>query len=818
MFIHKLKTEDYMIGKKKKYEMWIFWILISYIIINVIFDIYNIKLISLPITEDEFSSIVKDLFGIQASISTLGIALIALLTESIKEKRYGIRIGHFVMTNHHKLLTHESIIIFEILILIVNYVFLTLEFLNGSVALFIVSLLLVIILTRDILKLFVRKEEIYSEIRTHIVEEIKEGTLEEADVILKSLNDNLIELAYEHKVLELKVNLEIYTLISQVSNQERNSLVDVNYNEAFKRISYINNRDENELLYNSILELYTEANNRKNRVHYFENLFIQIFDVLSSFPQNYYYKENSFPYILLYEQIKKNQEIESEEKDFAVYNYIYYIYERLFRRVDWDENFLQVRVTGFHQMLVSNLKDENSVRDLAIYTKILLDQEEKDVLVNVFFSELEYFEDEKNTLFVAYILSFLLYSFYILNENVRAKKIATLKPFTKELLIENSGYIIKFFHELDLGQGELHNIIKIVEGLVKDWEVYPDSKGYSSSKWIMMDKVARNFFMNLFLFKSYDKDDLLNYIINSPYQIEQLYEDVFINDRKFKNQNHIFMEHFVIDLNTEENFEMLKEVINEIYISKIMNEAECIDSDEYLEIATALAIQTQTEINNQLKQYFTQENHLENELTENIEIINLTAINFFDDKEFFRNWFPKKFMSSIIEKLLVIINDYLVKVTVSYEEKEKLSKLFETLSEKPNNYDTLIGLPQPYLFYNDPLRENYQELLDKVTNIIKLNIMNRGMVLLDSNYLRIEIKNVSIKFVPLTKEKILTTPKVDSLYEFNDSMADRKLLFTEEQLLHLFSLKYRNVTIDLDVMYMYDSLIEGIYYDVEDKK
>ena len=44
------------------------------------------------------------------------------------------------------------------------------------------------------------------------------------------------------------------------------------------------------------------------------------------------------------------------------------------------------------------------------------------------------------------------------------------------------------------------------------------------------------------------------------------------------------------------------------------------------------------------------------------------------------------------------------------------------------------------------------------------------------------------------------------------------MLFTEEQLLHLFSLKYRNVTIDLDVMYMYDSILEGIYYDVEDKK
>ena len=770
MFIHKLKSEDYMIGKKKKCEMWFFYILIAYIIINVIFDIYNIKVISLPLTEDEFSSIVKDLFGIQASISTLGIALIALLTESIKEKIYGIRIGHFVMTNHYKLLTHESIIIFEILILIVNYVFLTLEFLNGSVALFVVSLLLVMYLTRDILKLFVRKEEIYSDLRTHIVEEIKAGTKEEVEIILKSLNDNLIELAYEHKILELKENLEIYTQISQISNQERNRLIEMNYNDAFKRISYINNRDENELLYNSILELYTEANNRKNRVHYFGNLFTQIFDVLSSFPQNYYYKERSFPYISLYEQIKKNQEIESEDKFYSSFNYINYIYELLFQKVDWDEEFLQVRIIGLHRILVAHLKDENSARDLSIYTKILLDQKEKDVLVNVFFSDLEYFKDEKTPLFAlydAYILSFLLYCFYILNENVKLKKIANLKPFTKDLIVENSGYIIKFFYELNLEQEELLNIIKIVEGIVKDWEVYPDSNGYSWGKGLIMDTVAKNFFMNLFLFKSYNKEDLLNYIINSPYQIEQLYEDVVINSRIFQNQHHIFMDNFVIEHNTEEKLEMLKGVINEIYTSKIMDEAEFIDSDKYLEIANALATQTQTEINNQLKQYFTQENHLENERTENIKKTSLAAINLFDDKEFFMKSFSKFFMSSIIEKLLVIINDSLVKVTVSYEEKAKLNKLFETLSEKPNNYDTLIGLPQPYLFYNDPLRENYQELLDKVTHIIKLNIMNRGMVLLESKYLRIEIKNVSIKFVPLTKEEILTTPKVGSLYEFN---------------------------------------------------
>lgn len=68
-----------------------------------------------------------------------------------------------------------------------------------------------------------------------------------------------------------------------------------------------------------------------------------------------------------------------------------------------------------------------------------------------FSPDLEYFKDEKTPLFAlydAYILSFLLYCFYILNENVKLKKIANLKPFTKDLIVENSGYIIKFFMNL----------------------------------------------------------------------------------------------------------------------------------------------------------------------------------------------------------------------------------------------------------------------------------------------------------------------------------------------------------------------------------
>lgn len=70
--------------QKETKEKMLFFGLIIFILINVLFDIYGIAFINIPLSNNEFHDLVTTLYSIQASISTLGIALLALLSESIK--------------------------------------------------------------------------------------------------------------------------------------------------------------------------------------------------------------------------------------------------------------------------------------------------------------------------------------------------------------------------------------------------------------------------------------------------------------------------------------------------------------------------------------------------------------------------------------------------------------------------------------------------------------------------------------------------------------------------------------------------------------
>lgn len=815
-----LILEVYMQNQKKKHEIIIFILLASFISISVICDVLNVKFITLAITNDEFSALVTNLFGIQASVSTLGIALLALLLESTREKRYGLRVGHFLMTNHYKFFTHQSIILFEIAILFLNYIFLVFKFLNGSVSLFITSLFLVSYLTHDILKLFIKKDGVYKELQNHIIFELTNGKEEDAEQILKNLNNHLIELAYEHKLLELKENFEIYYDIYNSFNKKRNNLIEVHYEEVFKRISYFSTRDVNEVLYNSLLNMYKRANEANRQVNFDNNLLIQMFDILSSFPQNYFYKKDDFPYITLYEQIRINENLSTDKvhkNSSRTVRYVVQIYNQLFQKVDWEESFLKIRMKGFHDILIGNLKRDGELDEVVSYVRVLLDNKEKQVLESTFFSEMEYSREENLPLFNQYCLSILTYCFYILLEDVNSSKIKNLQPFVKDIVLQCKPSINEYLYELNVKHNDFSNLVQDVTYQVGDWEVYPDSPIGSSSKWLIMDKVIRNFFMDLFLHKAYRTEELSVYIQQSGYEIDQLYNDIFLSKDNFQKQYVIFSDLFIDASNTiSEQLETAKKAINRNYISKILYEAEEIDINFYQNIASDLGVQIQKEINYKLDIGTINEKHLEKKVRRNGRVSEKMAINLLEDKSFFKKYFFKRCNSIMSNDFLQVFDKSLIKIIVAYQEKEKLKKLFAELPESSNHFDTLLGsLPQIF-FYEDSWLGKYQLMLEKTKYKVELNGLRNEIFLLNSNDLEVRVKSLSVTFVPLTKEEILVMAnKVGSLYQFDDSRSGRNLLFEEDELIHLASLKYRNVIWDLEIEYGFNSNSKGIYYKIE---
>lgn len=803
---------------QKNKEPIILVLLIALLLVSILFDVFSINIINLPITDTEFNNVAMNLFGVQAAISTLGIALLALLLESIKEKRYGIRVGHFLMTNH-KIFTHKSIIITEISLLFLNYIILVYRLPNAGVALYAVSLFLIIYLTNDILKLFVKKEEVYVDLQNYVAKEVTSANEDKAGQVLNDLNNHLTELAYERKLLELEENFDLYYNIYHKADSKRKILIEKHYEDIFKRISYFGTVEVNEILYRSLESMFEKANLGEHRTSFGNNLLIQIFDVLSSFPQKYFYNKDDFPHVILYKAIRDNERIspkKQDERNSSTIKYVNYIYAGLFQNTDWDKIFLQKRMIGYHDVLLADLKNNNDLDELVSYTKVLLDNKEEQVLKHVFFSKLTFIRKENNLKYDKYILSILVYCFYILIENDDLNKVKNLQPFIREVISQNKYSISEYLYEINMDQNKVYDLMEYVNFKNNNWEIFPDGSSVSSAKWLIMEKVIRNFFTNLISHRFYTITDISNTMRKLNLDVEQLYVDVISNEQDYQEQNDIFTDLFIEEsVNSTDRIDLIKEAINHNYIGKNLLEAREINRELLASKMNDYEKEIVQELNTTWNINTEEKIDLDNVVSQTATISNVLPINYLDKNDSYIEELFRNFMIILIKNLMEAMDGNITKIIVYYKDENKLEKLFKELEGLSGEIDLIVGSIKDFTFYKDPLLEKYQLMVKKIENKIELERAYGSILLLKSEDFNIEVNNLSVSFESLTSEEISErTTKVGSLYEFDDYKVGRKFLFKKSELSELFSLKYKKIVWELNYKIKLKSDAKGIHYNI----
>ena len=204
------------------------------------------------------------LFSVQASISTLGIALVSIITGFTSETIYGISISRYITKIKPIFFTLNKLIILNLLIIMANYIAISFMCFNVSVAFFVASIFITILLAAEVFVIFLGKDAVALEIQHYILGNYSTAVLNDlSKEILKSIEtgDSFVtkqDCNILAEILKREANRTNFTA-SEITDQISNIVSD-----SFEKLTYLHNslKSANYLLF--ICDLYDVANERED--------------------------------------------------------------------------------------------------------------------------------------------------------------------------------------------------------------------------------------------------------------------------------------------------------------------------------------------------------------------------------------------------------------------------------------------------------------------------------------------------------------------------------------------------------------------------
>lgn len=108
------------------------------VILSILYTVLpiNFDLINTVLTDVEWKDLIINLFTIQATVATLSISIIAIITGFQSKSVCGITVTHYVTTLKPCILKHKVLMIADLIITGINYFVVAYNWSNISVSLF----------------------------------------------------------------------------------------------------------------------------------------------------------------------------------------------------------------------------------------------------------------------------------------------------------------------------------------------------------------------------------------------------------------------------------------------------------------------------------------------------------------------------------------------------------------------------------------------------------------------------------------------------------------------------------------------------------
>lgn len=729
------------------------------------------------ISVDNIEDLMNSLFTVQASISTIGIALIALLSGASKEKLYGLTVSRFIMQIRPCIFRHRTIIVTELLLIVASYILLALECYNPLIAVFVISDALVIIMLLDIFKIFYGVDDIKGEIEEYYL-----LSFESKNIKVRITKNDVFNNLYSSVSANLQLgdsiaineNLDLMSLILDAIIKENDNIVlrefEKNSLDIFNVIFQSNNKNSWMDAIDKIYEFYEKCNNR-NRIIKDNKIYLNIFNMCF---ENYVNSLSKLPYneieskIYSSNQIKLYENIDYENGYPMNNSFLSIFYAKLYflladRKESDDDKYYTFNINIFKELYNLSLrkfvdyeegKDDLVYTGLLNYIKVLIDNKEIYILKETYIERLKLSYGSKDNE-VKYFLIILIYIYYLGFEEILVPE--DKKKFISNLLNE-SRQIISFY--LNRHKGEL--FYKEFEDLaiekLRAWEIMPDHGG----KLIIMSNVIKKFIiMNGIYYngdKDYFKDILSTYIINRGF----IFYNDFVGDKKSFNKEDyiIFIKEFLNEgrLSNEgykNSIDMKLFKFND-YVKTIYKENEMKSRAKHVKNEVDfqnLKRDIEKDITQKIKEQF----HIFNRewdytYNKKIDIFNLDSdISFLNSDDIISNFYDI-LKNQIINIFFKLIESNLISEDIDKSIHGNIN-FFDNINSLVINVDTLIlcneGSFYPRLDYNK------LKLLKEKCTVIETYGGNDFIIALDKQYVQFNINSVNVKINEITFTELI---------------------------------------------------------------
>lgn len=837
-----------------------------YIIIAAIVDFTD--LICIPnffaIKFSNLDDLIQSVYQIQASIATLGIALIALLSESSKEIAFGISVSKYIMQDRPLIFKYSTSIITELIFIILGYVFIAFNWLNLFISIFFISTLIIIFMTKDIFKVFLGTQHIKNEMMNFYVDKyakyINLPKRNQSFNILKSLCDDTKNAILTDNSLKFNENFNMLKML--FTNTVTNSNQEI-VNEVENYFSDILNYTLKEGSENQIYEVlkfikqtYEECNNnnkanQSNKIYLnlFDNVYRTFFKSLSKVRLEKFEEEYILTFIQqeLYNNISFSKNENNQLNCFSLRDYSSLVYDYAFKynefSLDKGKN-LRFKKKIFEDTLnIIKYYNNNYKRliniaydDLTLFIRNLILNKDFEILTKTFIDKMLY---RLNIYDNKYIFSIIIYLYYLayfetLKENVYS-------DFAKRF-IENNKNSLAFFLEYYEDYSYLNvDYIKNIKDNLSTWEITPEGK----SKLLIIDDVVTDFFV-FYILKNCENYDMLKnqlkltignqaFSYNADYNQEEnlkrfiqlinnqaiYYFNKYVDDEQEVENKRKFIQFLQIFYDMEKNenkelieneklqisFDKLKSAIISICKEPILEESKKYKNNNYDEYKKEFKNKLIDDLNDKLRLFNVEckDTKKENQylITINTEASSLNLVSISHEL----NYIKESFMRLLIDILLTKS----IKLNVNNSVDEILQLFFSQLDKSSLNVDTLVGYRN--WFYKEDKKDiqRFKELEDKM-NKIQGNSCHNIILAVDSTTIYVSLKDVKISIEKYKEEEVLekVNRKENEIDIFNYRVTnDIFLPFEKAELLEYFDNQKIKLIVDVKLEYGFNKECVG---------
>ena len=275
----------------------------------------NIGLINTTLNHEDWLNLIINLFTIQATIATLSISIIAIITGFQSKSVCGITITHYVTTLKPCILKHKILMIADLIITAINYFVVAYSGSNISISLFIVSVIISCVLIIDTSFVFKKSGAIEKEIYNYILENYNEKMIDDLGTSVRenATTEKVNELEYELSVINDLFKNELNKISCKTTVLDKIEKILIN---CFLS-SYLSNNKEIILsILKSINKIYESANSKNDSpypVDVWSSICFQYMTFIGTVGLPLIKNHQKFNYLEFRYQIQKNLVFENRD-------------------------------------------------------------------------------------------------------------------------------------------------------------------------------------------------------------------------------------------------------------------------------------------------------------------------------------------------------------------------------------------------------------------------------------------------------------------------------------------------------------------------